>query len=180
MLTEKYHLVFLILSIHTPTSLRRISKFRKPEKNHIIYFSSLKAKPYSEMNSDAEGAKRFEVSSTTIHFASSLVLELLLFPHSIPVPLTLHFISFVNPEVYYLPHVCPPLRSRGQASCFSQHDRKSYSHAQKKITPRIFSPGFFLFLVHHHIIAIIIYVKFCSLCIFYHILAYLCDEILFQ
>ena len=74
MLTKKYHLVFLILSIHTPTSLRRISKFRKPEKNHIIYFSSLKAKPYSEMNSDAEGAKRFEVSSHTIHFASSFCI----------------------------------------------------------------------------------------------------------
>lgn len=45
------------------------------------------------------GAKRFEVSSHTIHFASSPVMELLLFPHSIPVPLALHFISFVNSEV---------------------------------------------------------------------------------
>ena len=125
------------------------------------------------------GAKRFEVSSLTIHFASSLVMELLLFSHSIPVPLSLHFISFVNSEVVCLFTVCPPLRSRGLGLCFLQHNEND-TGARKKIPPRIFSPGLFLFLVHHHIIAIIIYIKFRSVYVFYHILAYLCDEILFQ
>ena len=123
------------------------------------------------------GAKRFEVSSFTTNFA----IELLLFPHSIPVPLSLHFISFVNSEVVCLPHVCPLLRSRGLGLCFFCNITKMIQgREKKKITPRIFSPGFFLFLVHHHIIAVIVHVKFRSLCIFNHILAYLCDEILFQ
>jgi len=106
-------------------------------------------------------------------------MELLLFPHSIPVPLTLHFISFVNSEVIVYLKFALRFAPEAKHHVFSQHDRKSYRGA-KKITPRIFSPGFFCFLVHHHIIAIIVHVKFRSLCIFYHILAYLCDEILFQ
>nr|DAS54653.1 MAG TPA: hypothetical protein [Bacteriophage sp.] len=51
------------------------------------------------MISDAEGAKRFEVSLLLIILLVLSVMELLLFPHSIPVPLALHFMSFVNPEV---------------------------------------------------------------------------------
>ena len=126
------------------------------------------------------GAKRFEVSSTTIHFASSLYYGTSSVSsfNSRSAHASLHFIRQFRSNC--LSQVCPPLRSRGLALCFLQHKEKSYSHAQKKITPRIFSPGFFLFLVHHHIIAIIVHVKFRSLCIFYHILTYLCDEILFQ
>ena len=125
------------------------------------------------------GAKRFEVSLLLIILLVLFDMELLLFPHSIPVPLTLHFMSFVNPEVTYLPQVCPPLRSRGLALCFFCNIKKSYSGAKKKL-PRGFSPQGFSVLIHHHIIAIIVYIKFCSIYIFYHILAYLCDEILFK
>ena len=62
MLTEKYRpsLSHFIDSYFAP--LRRISKFRKPEKTYNLFFRLLKAKPHSEMISDAEGAKRFEVS----------------------------------------------------------------------------------------------------------------------
>ena len=157
-------------------SLRSNLGIRPVRENHNLFFSPLKAKPHSEMISDAEGVERPEVSLLLIILLVLFDMELLLFPHSILVPLALHFISFVNSEVHYLPQVCPPLRSRGLALCFFCNIKKM---CEKKL-PRGFSPQGFSALIHHHIIAIIIYVKFCSLCILYHILAYLCDEILFQ
>lgn len=125
------------------------------------------------------GAKRSEVSLLLIILLVLFDMELLLFPHSIPVPLALHFMSFVNSEVHYLPQVCPPLRSRGLALCFFCNIKKKLQWREKKL-PRGFSPQGFSALIHHHIIAIIVYIKFRSVYIFYHILAYLCDEILFK
>ena len=43
-------------------SLRMYLKISQAGENHNLFFRLLKAKPYSEMISDAEGAKRFEVS----------------------------------------------------------------------------------------------------------------------
>ena len=57
--------------------------------------------------------------------------------------------------------------------------KKKLQWREKKL-PRGFSPQGFSALIHHHIIAIKVYIKFCSVYVFYHILAYLCDEILFQ
>ena len=162
----------LIPSIFAPLQSRNSAS----RKNHNLFFRLLKAKPYSEMISDAEGVERPEVSLLLIILLVLFDMELLLSPHSIPVPLTLHFMSFVNSEVHYLPQVCPPLRSRGLALCFFCNIKKIC----KKKLPRGFSPQGFSVLIHHYIIAIIVYIKFRSVYVFYHILAYLCDEILFQ
>ena len=128
----------LIPSISAPLQSRNSAS----RKNHNLFFSPSKAKPHSEMISDAEGAKRSEVSLLLIILLVLLDMELLLFPHSILVPLTLHFMSFVNPEVTYLPQVCPPLRSRGLALCFLQH--KEIVTVTQKNYPEDFLPRVFL------------------------------------
>ena len=111
------------------------------KKSAISLLQSLKAKPYSEMISDAEGVERPEVSLL-------LIILLVLFTgtssvssfHSRSACAPLHVIR--QSRSILLPQVCPPLRSRGLALCFFSNIKKS---AKKKL-PRGFSPqGFFCF-----------------------------------
>ena len=126
------------------------------------------------------GAKRFEVSSHTIHFASSFCIgtSSVFSFNSRSALAPLHFIRQFRSTL--LTSSLPSASLQRPSIMFFLNMIEKVTVTRKKITPRIFSPGFFCFLVHHHIIAIIVHVKFRSLCIFYHILAYLCDEILFQ
>ena len=62
MLTRKYRPSLSHFIDSYFASLRRISKFRKPEKTYNLFFRLLKAKPHSEMISDTEGVERPEVS----------------------------------------------------------------------------------------------------------------------
>ena len=165
----------LIPSIFAPLQSRNSAS----HKNHIIFFSPSKAKPHSEMISDAEGAKRFEVSLL-------LIILLVLFTgtssvssfHSRSADAPLHVIRQFRSTL--LTSSLPSASLQRLSFMFFLQHKEIVTVARKKKLPRGFSPQGFSALIHHHIIAIKVYIKFRSVYVFYHILAYLCDEILFQ
>ena len=165
----------LIPSIFAPLQSRNSAS----RKNHIISFNPLKAKPYSEMISDAEGAKRFEVSLL-------LIILLVLFTgtssvssfHSRSADAPLHVIRQSRSTL--LTSSLPSASLQRLSFMFFLQHKEKVTVARKKNYPEDFLPRVFSVLIHHYIITIIVYVKFCSVYVFYHILAYLCDEILFQ
>ena len=164
----------LIPSIFAPLQSRNSAS----RENHIIFFNPLKAKPHSEMISDAEGAKRFEVSLL-------LIILLVFFTgtssvssfHSRSAHAPLHVIR--QSRSILLTSSLPSATLQRLSFMFFLQHKEIVTVAKKKL-PRGFSPQGFSALIHHYIIAIIVYIKFCSVYVFYHILAYLCDEILFQ
>ena len=142
-----------------------------------LSFNPLKAKPHSEMISDAEGAKRSEVS---------LIILLVLFTgtssvssfHSRSACAPLHVIRQFRSTL--LTSSLPSASLQRLSFMFFLQHKEKVTVARKKNYPEDFLPRVFSVLIHHHIIAIIVYIKFRSVYVFYHILAYLCDEILFQ
>ena len=141
MLTGKYRPSLSHFIDSYLASLRMYLKISQAGENHNLFFSPSKAKPYSEMISDAEGAKRFEVSLLliillTLFTGTSSVSSF----HSRSADAPLHVIR--QSRSILLPQVCPPLRSRGLALCFLQH--KEIVTVAKKNYPEDFLPRVFL------------------------------------